>query len=513
MDNRNCLVSFWQEKIKRTWKTAFFAVLFFGLIAHTYKFTNTLYNHDALFNGHTTQNTIELGRWFLSVACGIGGFFDLPWMNGLLSLFWIGITAAVIAEIFAVRDPIVLILEGGLLVTFPCITNTFFYEYTADGYMIAMLFASLAVYFSRMGDNKVLHFMLAIAFLCFSCGIYQAYVSFALMLSICYFLWEILTSDHTAREIWLWIRNQVVLYGGGMLAYLGAWKLCMLAQQAAASEYQGIDNIGKIDPGALMPALKENIRLLLQFFLGGNIFSHGLTGYAALNIVFLVSFVFLLVFFAVKARLAKKPLELILFFACLLVIPVVPCFWLYLSPGVGYHMLMLQSLCVLYLFALFLASLLSSAIIKGFLTVLFGVLVFRFSLQANASYYKMEQCMEHSRTTAIEMLTRIHLLDEGSARRIAFLGGGDQSLIASGDTDIRELQVNAHQLRSTLVFDNLYAPIFLYKISGYYYQPVEESELAALETRLMDEMDTWPGKNSLRIEGDTVIIRLPDPVS
>ena len=122
--------------------------------------------------------------------------------------------------------------------------------------------------------------------------------------------------------------------------------------------------------------------------------------------------------------------------------------------------------------------------------------------------------MEHSRATAIEMLTRIHLLDDGSVKNVAFLGGGDQSLVAAGDPEVEELLVNAHQLRSTLLFDNLYAPLYLSSMLQSPYQPVDEEELARLEASgLAEEMDVWPGQDSLRIVGDTAVIRLPDPVA
>ena len=212
--NRTMTVqTFWRDRVRQEWKIAFFSVMIIGLIAHTYKFTNTLLNHDSLYNGHNSQNMVTLGRWFLSVACGTGGYFDLPWMNGILSLFWIGLTAAVIVDIFEIRDPVVIVLAGGLLVSFPCITNTFFYEYTADGYMLAMLLSALTLWLSRMRDEKKSHILLAALCICFSCGTYQAYVSFALMLSICYLLWQFLTAEPTNHEAWLWVKKQIVIYG------------------------------------------------------------------------------------------------------------------------------------------------------------------------------------------------------------------------------------------------------------------------------------------------------------
>lgn len=505
-------IAFYRKHVKKSWKIAFFSALIFGLIAHAYKFTNTLPNHDALFHVYSNQNVISSGRWFLTVACGLSGYFDLPWLIGLLSLLWIGLTAVVIADLFEIEDPVVLVLEGGLLAAFPCVTNTFFFEFAADGYMLSMLLAALAVRLTRMGEGRTGLSVLAGLCLCLSCGIYQAYVSFALLLSLCCFIWELLRDRFSGGVFRRWIGKQLLVYSGGMLAYWIIWKLCLRLEQASASAYQGIDRLGHISPASLLDSLRETGRVLLRFFLGGNIFEYGLSGYAVMNLLFLLLSLLALLFAAHSSGLAKKPGRLLLMLLSLALIPVAACIWRFLSPEVSYHMLMLQSLSVWYLFTLFLCARYCSAQLRTAAAILFAVLVFRFSLQANASYFKMEKSIERSRADAIEMLTRIHMADDGSVKKIAFLGGGDQSLVAAGDPEIRELLVNAHQLRSTLLFDNTYASLYLRTILKADYLAVEGEELDRLAAdEAVKDMDVWPGQDSVRIVGDTAVIRLPDP--
>ena len=78
------LIAFYKEKVKREWKIAFLAAFLGCLLVHIFKFTNTLPNHDSLYNVYADQNVTGSGRWFLQYACGISSYFDLPWMNGLL---------------------------------------------------------------------------------------------------------------------------------------------------------------------------------------------------------------------------------------------------------------------------------------------------------------------------------------------------------------------------------------------------------------------------------------------
>ena len=511
MDQTLTIQNGWKNRIRQQWKIVFFSVLIIGLISHGYKFTNTLLNHDSLYNGYHTQNMTNLGRWFLSIACGIGGYFDLPWINGLLSIFWIGLTAAVIVDIFDVQDPVVLVLSGGLLVAFPCITNTFFYEYTADGYMLAMLLAALTLRFSLMGDGKTSHTILAILCICFSCGTYQAYVSFAVLLSMCYLLWKFLTDEPTARDIWRWLGKEVLIYVSGLLLYLLLWKLCQLFQHIGSSGYQGIDEVGDFRTISILNGIRETARVLVQFFLGGNIFTGSVTGYAVFNLFALCLLLAAFIIGAHQKKMLHHPLQLVMSILCAALTPFVICIWQFLSPDVVYHTLMLQSICVLYLFALFLCARFLHGHVRQVFMLFFAVLVFRFSLQANASYYKMDQCMEHSRATAIEMLTRIHQTDgsEG-AERIAFLGGNDQSLVSAGDPEVLEMLVNAHQIHTTLLFDNFYAPQYLRRVMAADWHSVTESELYEYEAMYADDMDEWPGKNSVRIVDKTILIRLPE---
>jgi len=175
-------------------------------------------------------------------------------------------------------------------------------------------------------------------------------------------------------------------------------------------------------------------------------------------------------------------------------------------------MLMLQSLSVLYIFSLLLFERYCKPRHSTAAAVFFALLVLKFVLQANACYFEMDKCMERSRETATEMLTRIHELDDGSVKYIAFTGGGDESLVAAGAYEIDEILVHAHQLRRNLLYDNIYAPLYLRSILGSDYRAVDSGMLQQLEqSGVLDGMNVWPLQDSVKVVGDTVIIKLPVP--
>lgn len=146
----NSLRDFYRERVKPAWKVAFFSVFLVGILTHIYKFTNYLPDRDSLLNIYHDQNILASGRWALSMACGISSYFDLPMVNGLLSLIYMGLTMVLVVELLELTNPVLIALCGALLATFPGTTETFLYEYTADGYFLAMLLATVGVYATRM---------------------------------------------------------------------------------------------------------------------------------------------------------------------------------------------------------------------------------------------------------------------------------------------------------------------------------------------------------------------------
>ena len=84
------ILTHYRTKLAKEYKGAFWMTFIAALLIHFYKFTNTLPNHDSLYNYYSEQNSLGLGRWALSLACSMSSYYDLPWVNGLLScVFWL----------------------------------------------------------------------------------------------------------------------------------------------------------------------------------------------------------------------------------------------------------------------------------------------------------------------------------------------------------------------------------------------------------------------------------------
>lgn len=492
------LIRFYHTKIKKEWKTAFVAAFVIGLLIHIYKFTNTLPGHDSLYNVYSSQNMVKLGRWFLAVACGFSTYFDLPWVIGLISLFWIGITAALTADIFRMENPVLIALTGGLLVAYPAVTQTFYFEFTADGYMMAMALAAFAVRCSMIGEKRKSRLFAAFLSIVFCCGIYQAYLSFALVLALCYFMAELLENRYGKKEYILWMRNQILLYGAGVAAYYVIWKLALLFQGVRPSPYLGIAQVGQIGPAAFLNAVLEMAKAFFSAFAVWNFLEKGLTVYTILNMLFLLLCAATVAAAMVKSRLFAGKTRLGLFLLSGAAIPFAAFIWFFASPGTQYSTRMEQSVCLLYILTAVLLNRWVKPKLSSLAALFLAVIILHNGITANLFYQYVHRCYERSYGIGVEIATRIHLLDHGNITSIMVVGETDwfDKEEYEGASGLRELGPLKYVHRDLFSAGNTYSTLFLSEIVGVelsYYREHPEVEIPPVD---FSSQPQWPVPDS-----------------
>ena len=541
------IIQIWEKRIKKEWKIAFTAAFFIGMAVHLFRFTNAIPNADALYNFYNSQNMVGSGRWFLSVACGLSGYFDIPWLIGLLSLLFMALTAVVVIEVFEMDNPVLIVLSSGLLVSFPSITETMWFEFTADGYMMAMLLAAVSVlvtkirYRPKIKDN-ILTILISAVCICLSCAIYQAYVSFAMILAICYYIGVILEGQHTLKEYVRWIVVQVFSYAIGLIVYYVIWKLCILLQGYQESSYGGINEVGTISIQLIKNGIHVSVMSLLRFFFEEELFTDGVTLYSGLNLLFILMLIGCGINSVIKSRVFKKKVEFVLMILCVLCIPFAACIWSFTSVRIEYSSRMLQSLCVLYIFGAWLFEKWVSPRMADLVAVLLAVIICNNSVTANTYYLAMEQCFDRSYATAVEMNTRIHMLDDGTAKYIAVVGEiTDYPQYAAYQEDKFQHLGVLHRPTYSLMKNGQYIPIFLSTYTDfalYYYVkndlqypivdfgsdsvpapkdwvfrfPVADpaTQTALENSQEVAQMPVWPMHGAVKVIEDTIVIKIAE---
>ncbi len=511
------ILEYYNSKVKKESKVAFISSFIVSLMIHLYKFTNTLPNHDSVYNYYSNQNVLGSGRWALSWACGISSYYDLPWINGLMSCLFLALTVVVIVALLKIKNPVLIALTGGLLAASPATTETLFFLFTADGYMIAMFLAALAVYLSRIDEKRVLCNIGAAICICISCGIYQAYVSFALILAVCYFINVLLQNIHEKNECLKWVLRQALIYITALASYYVIWKLCMHFSGIVANDYQGISEVGKISIGLLINGAISAVKTTILYFLQWDVLERGFTLYSILSIIFCVVFVIGLVVAFVRTKVYKRKWASILLALCLVAIIPFACIWHFASDSVGYRALMLQSFTLLFVLTAILYENWFGEKVKNIVAILLITIVFNNSLMANISYFYMNLCYERTYADGLEMIMEIHdLQDEYEFDKIAVLGerlADEQWLtndLVSG-APVGKIHMLSGLLETNLMTNSEHLIPFLKATFGLELQPVNQTDRnQMLDTDWGRAMNCWPADNSMTVVDDVLIIKLSD---
>lgn len=513
------LLSFLKTKVPKAQKTAFLGTFFISLLIHLYKFTNTLPNHDSPYNYYADQNVLGSGRWALSIASGMTSYFDLPWVIGVFSCLLMALTAVVIVSLFKVENPVLITLIGGLLAAAPATTETFFFLYTADGYMIAMLLAAFAVYLSRMDERRASRWILSGVCICISCGIYQAYVSFALILAICYFMYDLFQNNHKKKEYYAWIGRQVCIFVCSLAVYYLIWKLCMRISGIPVNNYQGISEVGSISSDLLLNRVVNSIKTFLLYFLQWNVFEHGFTLYSVLSLLFALVFLAGLVIAVKESKILSRRWAFFLVALCLIAIVPFACIWHFVSSSVIYRPLMLQSLTLLFVFAALIFERWSKKYLKNIVGAFLLVIVLNNALMANISYFYMNLSYERTYADGMEMMLEIHdLQKQYEVEKIAILGNrlaevqwdmDDKVVRTVGPAE--KIFMLSNLIETNLLMNHEHTVPFLQATYGLELPSASYEEQCLLaQTESVINMPCWPEDGSTCVINGTLVIKLAD---
>lgn len=397
------------KALAQQYKVAFCGTFIIGLLTHMYMLTNKFPNHDYPYNVYGAQFNwpLMLGRWFLAPATVISSHFSLPWVNGLLALLYVSIAAAFIIAILQVKNTIPVLLCGGLLITYPAFTDTIGFLFTADGYMLALLFASVAVWIWETKQGKLKYPLFAL-FLGMAVGIYQAYLSFAIYLILIRIILDIVEHRYENRVLLKKIGDALLCGIGAVGFYYVMQLLVMKWAGVSFADYMGISEAGFLNLNTIFTTLLNDTISFAELFIGqdGNF-----TLFEVLNGIFILLLIGIYCYLVVHRRLLKQKLQFVLFLVANVLFIPTAYLWDFVSEEVIYRLLMLYCVVLLYLLAV---ALIDRYLPEWFanLYLMFSiVMVFNFGLIDNIGYYNLNLCWEQTYATAIQMQDRLQQLE------------------------------------------------------------------------------------------------------
>ena len=326
------------KNIEMQQRIAFVASLLAGFLAHGYALANNYIYHDAtILNGLGT--TFGLGRWALGYVGHINdlifGNYHLPFLNIVISLIFIALSAMVVVDVLDVSSKFMSAFIGAIFSVYPVVTSTFAYNFSATYYFFALLLAVLAVKIitdvtetennpKTLKNDKIKSrlyiksLVQAVLLLALSAGFYQAYLSVAVTLALTVIMIELVVPGEN-RELASTIRKgitYVVVFIVSLVVYLIVNKISFIVMKPPATGYQGAEDMGSL---SLAKIPGRFIQTYLHFFY---IKWNGINK-ATCMWVFIIAFVVVaaacIVVFLVKNKQPKA--NIILFIVALALMP------------------------------------------------------------------------------------------------------------------------------------------------------------------------------------------------
>ena len=499
-----------KKKITKLDYYTFFTAVVVGFLTHMRVFIRDIPNHDGMSSLYFDQNMITSGRWFLRVACGISSDYTLPWVIGVLCVLYLALTAVVLQRFFKVKHTYTGMLLAAVLVVYPTMTSNFAYIFTADGYMLALLLAVVSVF---LAEHSKFGFIWGGIALGFSMGIYQAYLSVAMILAV-YAVCRAWFFAKELKEKWFITWRYVAMGGLGAVIYFVMLKILLFVQNTSLSGYQGI---GSGNQKSLIERVIYIYKDFVVHTVQGNIMMQkGLLMTAVASLLILAAVVL------VKALYQAGSLKSIWTYLCgavaVIFLPI--CFnaILIISPDVTYHSLMRYQWVLIPIIALVIldrhmycvfTAMKTQAMVSWACLVLAVVMIFQYALICNIGYFNLEKKFEKTYAYCLRMLEQMEET-EGYYHGIpvAMLGVvGDHYLpstdLTTGVTDSL-LGVNGDYLFYTA--DNYQAFMEYYFGVKIALVPIQDM-VDIIQTPEYKELEVFPKQNSMKVVDGILYIR------
>lgn len=249
-------------------KWAFFSCMATGISAHFYMFANKLPNYDDINNLTSYGAGVSSGRFFLDFLgrCVLYFFgnFSMPWLYGVLSVFFLSIASAVIVCILNIRGKLNCFLIGTVLPVFPAMTATFFFMYTTPYYAFGICLTAISVLVVNESSN-IFGFLASTVMLALSLGIYQAYIPLAAGIMILLFIKKCLSL--TPRYFLADMVRYFLLLAVSLGLYLVLNKVALYLYGQEMDTYKGLDQMGRVSLQQLIGRIKITYYEFFQYFL------------------------------------------------------------------------------------------------------------------------------------------------------------------------------------------------------------------------------------------------------
>lgn len=312
----------WSKKISIQCKVALVSTFVIGLIAHLFCYTNIFPFHDnsgLYWDAYSFADGASGSRWLAPIWLGMVGNMLLPWLEGVLTLLFFGISAYLVCEVLSIQNNILVILVSGLLVTSPTAISSNMYLSSAHTYAGALMFASLSVYAFEKLRHGWLWSLLA---LIICAGTYGAYIDFAVALFLLVQIVQIIFRKDL-RQKQAFIHHLVFLLISVLSMVFTSLIVSLILRNSDVQAQQRVSNATSGDIYYYLEGIQQAVQDVINYFSPYAHISYlqNIPILYALLVIVTAMTVILLLWAAIRNCLWKRPLSVIILLVDLLCLP------------------------------------------------------------------------------------------------------------------------------------------------------------------------------------------------
>lgn len=475
-----------------------------GILIHGFALTNKWPNWDDLGQMWDTMDRATSGRWFLKVPAAISGKLSMPWVNGILAIFYIVVAGLFVCNTIKVTNLYSEILIISLMLASPVVGSMSFYTNCFDAYAFGILLSSIGVWI--MADNwRWSNCIIGGVFLVLGLGCYQAYLGYAAGIIWIAFIDGWLYQNENVKSLVIKAIKCIVFFAGSVCTYILISKLAV----KSLTNYMGIAQMGEIDwkqiPLSVVTAYREfwNIIFLDTWGIYGR------------NIILIYLVTIICLTFLIKQL--KKRLNIIKVIGFILLIIAFPVVIniIFLMGTESVHRLMMYGVTTVGIFAVYIldktyVGRMWKCISKVGIYLIAGIILCNavsINMAYLASYISYEEVYAYSNRLIlrIESVPGYHTTD-----KVYFVGKPEWDHKLIGVEWMDELPVSDFTgVPLDMVLSNNYS-VFLRKYLGFGGEIINITieELKGKEyDMLLDSMSEYPSDGSIikTVEGDIVV--------
>lgn len=494
------------------YRYAFCSALVCGIIANLYMFTNKISFHDDIGELFSVGATYSSGRWFLGVLGKIVsilfGNYSLPVVEGLLTICFIALSSIFVIDIFDVKDKISVCLIGAIMAVFPTVFATFAYMFTAPYYYFALLLSVLSVYVVQ--QNKF-GFLPAACLIACSTGIYQAFFSVSVSLFLGLLIMNSIKTEAKFPSIIAWGGVYIAILAAGLILYLILTRFSCWITGIPLSNYKGINSMGNLELSQIPILVKTAYASWLELtFKVGSLACSRFANilYLFFNCAYVCTAIINCIFVWKKDKF--KAVLLLLMFLCF---PLAVNLIYVMSPQ-GVNVLMTYGFVVAFIFLIALAekqreylSCFYSKICKRFVSGIVICLILVYIQYANVEYLRADFLQKQAHSYFTTMITQIKSTDGYLQGDMPIVFVGSHSGVGLDKTFLKnDYSTGVYPKELRVLINDYRWKEYMMKWCGYSAPIKDGKEYQQLPE--VQEMNTYPGNNSIKIIDGVVVVKL-----